>query len=96
MDYKIQSSTLYTCDKYGNSTRRICDSVSYANYSEKDNIFVITRLDGTVETKDVYGNSIRRICDSAIEAKFQDGNILVRFKNENKLIDEYGNVIRRI
>lgn len=96
MIFKIQSDKLLSCDKYGNIQRQICDSVLNANFSEKQNMFVITRINGLVETRDVYGNSIRKICEGGQDAKFIDSNILVRLKSENRLIDKYGNVIRRM
>lgn len=95
MDFKIQSDTLYTCDKYGNVIRRISNSVSSANFSEKEKLFVVTYIKGTVETLDVYGNRVRFICEGAVDAKFQDNNILVRTKSGNQLRDRYGNLIRR-
>lgn len=95
MNFKIKNDTLLTCDSNGNTLRRICDRVNYANFSEKENIFIVTYLDGIVETRDVYGNRIRRICDGAVEAKFQDTNIIVRTKTETQVRDRYGNVIRR-
>ena len=95
MDYKIQSDTLYTCDKYGNISRQICKSVNFANFSEKENIFVVTYNNGKVETLDQFGNRVRFICEGAVDAKFQDTNILVRTKSGNQLHDKYGNLIRR-
>jgi hypothetical protein len=95
MDYKIKSDTLYTCDKSGNTIRKICDSVNNASFSDKENIFVVTYLNGKVETRDTNGNRIRFICESALDAKFQDTNIVVRTKIENQLRDRYGNLIRR-
>jgi hypothetical protein len=95
MNYKIQSDTLYTCDKWGNVIRKICDSVNNASFSEKDNIFVVTYINGGVETRDAFGNRIRFICDGAQDAKFQDTNIVVRTKSGNQLRDKYGNLIRR-
>ena len=95
MNFKITSDTLFTCDRYGNTLRRICDSVSFANFSEKENKFLVTFLNGRVETRDQYGNILRLICEGAIEARFQDVNILVRTKSENQLRDKYGNIIRR-
>lgn len=95
MNFTIKSDTLFTCDRYGNTSRRICDSVSFANFSEKENIFIVTFLNGQVETRDQYGNVIRRICDGAVEARFQDGNIIVRTKSESQVRDKYGNIIRR-
>jgi hypothetical protein len=96
MEFKIKSDILYTCDKYGNTIRKICDSVNYASYSEKEKIFVITYLNGFVETRDTYGNRIRKICEGAIEARFQDTNIVVRTKTDTQLRDRYGNVIRKL
>ena len=95
MNYKIKSDTLYTCDSNGNTLRRICDSVNYVNFSEKEKIFIVTYLNGVVETRDVYGNRIRKICEGAIEARFQDDKIITRTKSETHLRDRYGNVIRR-
>lgn len=95
MNYTIKSDTLLTCDIYGNTSRRICDSVRFANFSEKENLFLVTFLNGRVETRDQYGNVIRRICEGAVEARFQDRNILVRTRTENQLRDKYGNIIRR-
>jgi hypothetical protein len=94
MEFKIKSDTLYTCDKYGNVIRRICDNVNYASFSEKENIFLVTYTNGLVETRDIYGNRIRRICEGAVEAKFEDTNIVVRTRSGNQLRDRYGNVIR--
>lgn len=95
MNFKIQSDTLYTCDRYGNTIRKISDSVNNASFSDKENIFVVTYLNGKVETRDTYGNRIRFICEGAQDAKFQDANILVRTKSGNQLRDKYGNLIRR-
>jgi len=95
MNFKIQSDTLYTCDRYVNIIRKISDSVNNANFSDKENIFVVTYLNGKVETRDTYGNRIRFICEGAQDAKFQDTNILVRTKSGNQLRDKYGNLIRR-
>jgi hypothetical protein len=95
MNYKIQSDTLYTCDKWGNVIRKICDSVNNASFSEKDKIFVVTYINGGVETRHTFGNRIRFICDGAQDAKFQDTNIVVRTKSGNQLRDKYGNLIRR-
>lgn len=95
MEYIIKSGILNTCDRYGNIIRRICQSVNYACFSEKENIFVVTYLNGRVETLDTYGNRIRFICEGALEARFQDTNISIRCKNENQLRDRYGNLIRK-
>ena len=95
MDFKIKSDTLYTCDKYGNVIRKISNSVNNANFSDKQNIFVVTYLNGKVETVDTNGNRIRFICEGAQDAKFQDVNIIIRTKTENQLRDRYGNLIRR-
>ena len=95
MEYKIQSDTLFTCDRSGNVIRKICDSVNNASYSEKDRIFVITYLNGNVETRDTNGNRVRFICDGAQDAKFQDTNIIIRTKSGNQLRDRYGNLIRK-
>jgi len=95
MNFKIKLDTLYTCDSNGNTSRKICDSVNYANFSEKEKIFIVTYLNGVVETRDIYGNRIRKICEGAIETKFQDTNIVVRTKSETQLRDRYGNVIKR-
>jgi hypothetical protein len=96
MNFIIKSDTLFTCDQYGNTLRRIAEKVNIANFSEKENNFLVTFLDGSVFLTDSYGNKVRRICDSAIEARFQDGNILVRTKSENVLRDKYGNIIKRL
>jgi hypothetical protein len=69
--------------------------VNNASFSDKENIFVVTYLNGKVETRDTNGNRIRFICEDALDAKFQDTNIVVRTKNENQLRDRYGNLIRR-
>ena len=95
MEYIIKSGILNTCDRYGNIIRRISQSVNYACFSEKENIFVVTYLNGRVETLDTYGNRIRFICEGALEARFQDTNISIRCKNENQLRDRYGNLIRK-
>lgn len=95
MDFKIQSDTLYTCDKSGNIGRQIAKSVVAANFSVKENVFVVTHINGSVETVDTNGNRIRSICEGAIDARFQDTNIAVRTKNGNELRDRYGNLIRR-
>jgi hypothetical protein len=87
MNYKIKFDTLYTCDRYGNTIRKICDS-------EKEKIFVINYINGSVETRDIYGNRIRFICDGAVDVKFQESNIIVRTKFGNQLRDRNGNLIR--
>ncbi len=94
MNYKIKFDTLYTCDRYGNTIRKICDSVNNASYSEKEKIFVINYINGSVETRDIYGNRIRFICDGAVDVKFQESNIIVRTKFGNQLRDRNGNLIR--
>lgn len=95
MQFVIKSDSLYSCDRYGNTIRKICDSVNYASFSEKENIFLVTYTNGVVETRDSNGNRIRKICDEAIEARFQDTNIVVRTRKENQIRDKYGNLIRR-
>ena len=54
----------------------------------------MTLENGQVVTYDTNGNSKRRICESAIEARWQDGNILVRTKTGNRIVDTLGNTLR--
>ena len=96
MEYKITRDTLYTCDKYGNIIREICKSVNSASYSESTKLFLVTFLNGKVETRDTHGNRVRVISEGAIDAKFDGQNILVRTKSGNKIVDKFGNIIRRV
>jgi hypothetical protein len=96
MNFKITNGTLYTCDKYGNTGRRIADGVTFATFSDSMNIFLVTSLSGRVDTRDTNGNHIRTICNEAIEARFMDDKILVRTRNSNQLRDKQGNLIRNI
>lgn len=97
MEYKIEGTDLYTCDRYGNKGRKIAGNVSYASYSESREMFVVTDLNGVVQTRDKYGNPIRKICENAMEARFIDNkDLIIRTRNGNEQRDEYGNLIRRI
>ena len=94
MNWIIKNGSLFLCDIYGNTGRRISESVSFANYDDKTKVFLVTLTDGKVVTKDVNGNSLRQICEGAIEARFQDDKILVRTKSGNQLRDRVGNFLR--
>lgn len=92
---KIESSILYTCDKYGNKGRQIARDVAFATYCETQKLFLVTSLNGNVDTRDEYGNHRRQIGKNAIEARFDGNNILVRTKDgKNEQRDQYGNLIR--
>jgi hypothetical protein len=94
MDYKIANQFLYTCDKYGNLGRKICDNVCFGTYDNGQKLFLVTKFDGKVETRDVGGNHLRTICDGAIEARFSRTDIIARKKDgRTELRDRFGNQI---
>ena len=97
MNYKISNQTLYICDTYGNTGRRIAENVSFGTYDAAQNIFLVTSLNGKVETRDVNGNQIRTITENAIEARFSGTDLIIR-KNDGKteVRDKYGNLIRHM
>jgi hypothetical protein len=95
MDYKITNQALYSCDKYGNLGRKICDNVSFGTYDDAQNLFLVTKFDGKVETRDINGNHLRTICEGAIEARFSGTDIIVRRKDgRTELRDRFGNQLR--
>ena len=94
MDWIIKQNSLYLCDKYGNTGRRISENTAFANFDDKTKTFIVTLLDGKVITKDIDGNYLRQICEGAIEARFQDDKILIRTRNCNQLRDRVGNFLR--
>ncbi len=94
MDWIIKQNSLYLCDTWGNTGRRISDNTAFANFDDKTKTFIVTLLDGKVITKDINGNYLRQICEGAIEARFQDDKILVRTRTGNHLRDRVGNFLR--
>lgn len=97
MNFKIVNSILYTCDKWGNTGRRIADRVSFATFNAVMGVFLVTTISGRVDTRDMNGNHIRTICEGAIEARFYDDKtFLVRTRNSNQLRDKQGNLLRNI
>lgn len=97
MNYKIVNQSLFTCDTYGNTGRRIADNVSFGTYDESRKIFLVTSLNGKVDTRDSGGNHIRTITDNAIEARFSGADLIIR-KNDGKteVRDLVGNLKRYI
>jgi hypothetical protein len=70
MDYKIANQFLYTCDKYGNLGRKICDNVCFGTYDNGQNLFLVTKFDGKVETRDVGGKSFERFVMELLKQVF--------------------------
>lgn len=94
MNWLIKNSKLLLCDKWGNTGRLISENVSFASFDANSQTFAVTFNTGQVVTYDINGNSKRRICEGAIEARWQDGKILVRSKNGNRIMDTAGNIVR--
>ena len=94
----IKNDTLFTCDKFGSIGIKIAEKVSNAYWSEDQNIFLITKINGQVITADRYGSDTRNICKEARDARFDSGtNILVRmFDGRNCIFDKYGSHIRTL
>jgi hypothetical protein len=92
----IKNDSLYTSDRHGNTGTRICESVSNAYWSDGQDIFLITKLNGKVEIRDRHGNLTRCICENAKDARFSDGtNIQVRMNDgQNRVLDKFGNLVR--
>ena len=57
MQFVIKSDSLYSCDRYGNTIRKICDEAIEARFQDT-NIVVRTRKEN--QLRDKYGNLIRR------------------------------------
>lgn len=97
MNYKIKNQTLYICDTYGNTGRRIAENVSFGTYDESQNIFLVTLLNGKVETRDSNGNQIRTITENAIEARFSGTDLIIRkIDGRTEVRDKHGNLIRHL
>jgi hypothetical protein len=97
MNFKIQNTTLMTCDTNGFSLRRIAENVFNAYFNEKTKEFVITLDTGRVELRDTNGFQTRVICEGASDARYQGSEIVVRLKNGvNQLRNRDGFVIRNL
>ena len=95
MNYKIVNQSLYTCDTYGNTGRRIAENVAFGTYNDNLKIFLVTLLNGKVETRDSNGNHIRTLAENAIEARFSGTEIIVRRKDgKTEVKDLVGNLKR--
>lgn len=94
----IKNDSLYTCDRHGNLGTRITENVSNAYWSDSQDIFLITRLNGKVEVRDRHGNLARVLCEDAKDAKFSDGtNVQVRMNNgQTRILDRHGNLVRNL
>lgn len=95
MMFKIVNQSLYLCDSIGNLGRRISENVAFGTYDETQKIFLITKVNGSLETKDIMGNNIRVLSQGVLEARFSGTDILVRKRDgKNVLIDKMGNIKR--
>jgi len=95
MMFKIVNQSLYLCDSIGNLGRRISENVAFSTYDESQKIFLITKVNGSLETKDIMGNPIRTLSQGVLEARFSGTDILVRKRDgKNVLIDKMGNIKR--
>jgi hypothetical protein len=95
MMFKIVNQSLYLCDSIGNLGRRISENVAFGTYDESQKIFLITKVNGSLETKDIMGNNIRVLSQGVLEARFSGTDILVRKRDgKNVLIDKMGNIKR--
>lgn len=95
MMFKILNQSLYLCDSIGNLGRRISENVAFGTYDESQKIFLITKVNGSLETKDIMGNNIRVLSQGVLEARFSGTDILVRKRDgKNVLIDKMGNIKR--
>jgi hypothetical protein len=93
--FKIVNQSLYLCDSIGNLGRRISENVAFGTYDEAQKIFLITKVNGSLETKDIMGNNIRVLSQGVLEARFSGTDILVRKRDgKNVLIDKMGNIKR--
>jgi len=93
--FKIVNQSLYLCDSIGNLGRRISENVAFGTYDESQKIFLITKVNGSLETKDIMGNPIRILSQGVLEERFSGTDILVRKRNgKNVLIDKMGNIKR--
>jgi hypothetical protein len=97
MDYKILNGTLFLCDKWGNTSKRISENVAYGTFDDTTSTFLITKLDGKVEIKDANGNLTRTVSNDGLEARFQGKDIILRKKDGRTcIIDRVGNIQRYI
>ncbi|RAR73735.1 hypothetical protein [Flavobacterium aciduliphilum] len=95
MNYKISNQTLFICDTYGNTGRRIADNVSFGTYDDAQKIFLVTSINGKVETRDINGNQIRTITENAIEARFSGTDLIIRKTDgRTEVRDRMGNLKR--
>ena len=97
MEYKILNRTLFLCDKWGNTTRRISENVSFGTFDDKTSTFLVTKTDGKVEIKDINGNLKRTISSDGIEARFYGDDLIIRKKDGRTcIVDKVGNIRRYI
>ncbi len=97
MEYKILNRTLFICDKWGNTTRRISENVAFGTFDDKTSTFLVTKIDGKIEIKDINGNLKRTISSDGLEARFHGDDVIIR-KNDGRtcIIDRNGNIRRYI
>lgn len=69
MGFTIKKDVLYTCDKWGNTGHRVAENVSNAHYSESKELFLVVKLNGSVELRDKNGNPRGMIAENAKDAK---------------------------
>ncbi len=92
MNYKIVNQTLFICDTYGNTSRRISENCAFGTFDESSKTFLVTKTDGKLELKDINGNLHRVITTDVVEARFNGSSIMVRKKDgKSYLFDKYGN-----
>jgi hypothetical protein len=97
MEYKILNRTLFLCDKWGNTTRRISENVVFGTFDDKTSTFLVTKTDGKVEIKDINGNLKRTISSDGIEARFYGDDLIIRKKDGRTcIVDKVGNIRRYI
>ena len=95
MEYKILNRTLFLCDKWGNTTRRISENVAFGTFDDKTSTFLVTKTDGKVELKDLNGSVRRDLSNDGVEARFQGNDIIIRKKDgKTCIVDIYGNIQR--
>ena len=95
MEYKIINKTLYICDKWGNTGRRISENVSFGTFDDATSTFLVTKTDGKVELKDLNGSVRRVLSNDGVEARFKGNDIIIRKKDgKTCIVDIYGNIQR--
>ena len=92
MEFTVKKDVLYTCDKWGNTGHRVAENVSNAHYSESKELFLVVKLNGSVELRDKNGNPRGMIAENAKDAKFDGDKFIIRMNDgSTRSVDKWGN-----